>query len=215
MLEVRTLCKSYQGRQVLFPVSFRLGPGECLGIAGANGSGKSTLLRLLAQGDVPDGGQVLFQGRDVRGDRQFVRRQMGYVPQDSALAEELTVGRQLSLWQAACGLRGPLPQPPLALMGLEPLLRRPIRELSGGQQRRVSIAMALLTEPSLLVMDEASAGLDESYRQALLDWLDGFLRRGGCLVWCTHRREELERLHAACLRLEDGHPFWEGKNHHE
>lgn len=215
MLEVRTLCKSYQGRQVLFPVSFRLGPGECLGIAGANGSGKSTLLRLLAQGDAPDEGQVLFQGRDVRGDRQFVRRQMGYVPQDSALAEELTVGRQLSLWQAACGLRGPLPQPILALMGLEPLLRRPIRELSGGQQRRVSIAMALLTEPSLLVMDEASAGLDESYRQALLDWLDGFLRRGGCLVWCTHRREELERLHAACLRLENGRPFWEGNNHHE
>ena len=64
-------------------------------------------------------------------------------------------------------------------------------------------------------MDEASAGLDESYRQALLDWLDGFLRRDGCLVWCTHRREELERLHAVCLRLEDGYPFWEGKNHHE
>ena len=119
MLEVRQLCKSYGGRQVLAPISFALPPGQCLGLAGSNGSGKSTLLRLLAQIQRPDSGDVLFQGRSVLGDRQFLRRQLGYVPQSPELARELTVRQQLSLWQRACGLSGPLPQDVLELMGLE------------------------------------------------------------------------------------------------
>ena len=77
MLEVRGLCKSYGGRQVLAPVSFVLPPGQCLGLAGSNGSGKSTLLRLLAQVQRPDSGDVLHQGRSVLGDRQFLRRTLG------------------------------------------------------------------------------------------------------------------------------------------
>ncbi|MCI8762868.1 MAG: ATP-binding cassette domain-containing protein, partial [Oscillospiraceae bacterium] len=86
MLEVRELCKSYGGRQVLAPVSFVLPPGRCLGLAGSNGSGKSTLLRLLAQVQRPDSGDVLYRGRSVLGDRQFLRRTLGYAPQSAELA---------------------------------------------------------------------------------------------------------------------------------
>ena len=78
MLEVRGLCKSYGGRQVLAPVSFALPPGQCLGLAGSNGSGKSTLLRLIAQIQRPDSGEILLDGRSVLGDRQFLRRRLGY-----------------------------------------------------------------------------------------------------------------------------------------
>ena len=101
MLEVRELCKSYGGRQVLAPVSFVLPPGRCLGLAGSNGSGKSTLLRLLAQVQRPDGGDVLYRGRSVLGDRQFLRRTLGYAPQSAELAAGLTVAGQLKLWQRA------------------------------------------------------------------------------------------------------------------
>ena len=76
MLEARQLCKSYGGRQVLFPVSFLLPPGQCLGLAGSNGSGKSTLLELLGQVRRPDSGDILFDGRSVLGDRRFLRRQL-------------------------------------------------------------------------------------------------------------------------------------------
>lgn len=208
MFEVQEISKSYEGRQALFPVSFCLDAGESMGVVGPNGSGKSTLLRLLAQIQRPDSGRLLFQGRDVLGDRQFLRRRLGYVPQKDQLAEELTVQEQLELWQAACGLRGRLPRTLLELMGLEPLLRRRTGTLSGGMRQRVSIAMGLLAGPEILVMDEATTGLDPAYRQTLLDWLEQFLREGGMLVWCTHHAEELERLCDRCLCLEEGQARW-------
>lgn len=205
MLEVRQLCKSYGGRQVLAPASFVLPPGQCLGLAGSNGSGKSTLLRLLAQIQRPDSGDVRFQGRSVLGDRHFLRQELGYVPQSAELARELTVGQQLDLWQRACGLTGPPPPEVLELLGLEPLQNKPIRALSGGMAQRVSIALALLARPQVLLMDESTAGLDQDYVPRLLDWLEGvYLPGGGSVIWCSHHPAELERLCGAVLRLEDG-----------
>jgi len=208
MFTVSDISKSYHGRTVLHPISFQVGAGECLGIAGENGSGKSTLLRLLAQVQKPDSGRILFRGRDVRGDRKFVRSQLGYVPQDSELAEEVTVAQQISLWQAACGRRGGLPEEITALMGLEELMPRRSNELSGGMQRRVSIALALGGQPEILVMDEATSALDESYCSALMDYLERYLREGGRMVWCSHRKEELERLCSRCLTIRDGQAEW-------
>lgn len=205
MLEIRQLCKSYGGRRVLCPVSFVLPPGQCLGLAGHNGSGKSTLLRLIAQIERPDGGDVLYEGRSVLGNRQFLRKMLGYVPQSAELARELTVKQQLKLWQAACGLSGPLPGDVLDLLGLEPLLKAPIRTLSGGMAQRVSIALALLNRPRVLLMDEAASGLDGGYVPRLLDWLEGtYLPGGGSLIWCSHHPEELSRLCGAVLTLEEG-----------
>lgn len=204
MLEVRQLCKSYGDRRVLEPVSFVLPPGQCLGLAGSNGSGKSTLLRLIAQIERPDGGGVLYEGRSVLGDRQFLRHRLGYVPQSAELSGELTVQQQLRLWQAACEVTGPLPSGLLDLLGLEPLLKKPVRTLSGGMAQRVSIALALLARPRVLLMDEATSGLDQSYVPQLLDWLEGYVAGGGSLVWCSHHPQELDRLCGAVLRLEDG-----------
>lgn len=204
MLEVRQLHKSYQGHQVLAPLSFVLPPGQCLGLAGSNGSGKSTLLRLIAQIERADGGDVLYQGRSILGDRLFLRSALGYVPQSAELARELTVRQQLVLWQAACGLSGPLPAGIMELMGLEPLLNQPIRALSGGMAQRVSIALGLLAQPQVLLMDEATSGLDQGYVPQLLDWLEGFVSGGGSLVWCSHHQSELDRLCGAVLRLEEG-----------
>lgn len=205
MLEVRQLCKSYGGRQVLTPASFVLPPGQCLGLAGSNGSGKSTLLRLLAQIQRPDSGDVRFQGRSVLGDRHFLRQELGYVPQSAELARELTVEQQLDLWRRACDLTGPTPPEVLELLGLEPLQKKPIRALSGGMAQRVSIALALLARPQVLLMDESTAGLDRDYVPRLLDWLEGvYLPGGGSVIWCSHHPAELERLCGAVLRLEDG-----------
>ena len=205
MLEVRQLCKSYGGRQVLAPASFVLPPGQCLGLSGSNGSGKSPLLRLLAQIQRPDSGDVLFQGRSVLGDRHFLRQELGYVPQSAELARELTVEQQLDLWRRACDLTGPTPPEVLELLGLEPLQKKPIRALSGGMAQRVSIALALLARPQVLLMDESTAGLDRDYVPRLLDWLEGvYLPGGGSVIWCSHHPAELERLCGAVLRLEDG-----------
>ena len=204
MLQIDSVCKSYAGNPVLAPVSFCLPRGACLGITGENGSGKSTLLRLLAQQEKPDSGDIRYQGASVLGDRKFLRAKLGYVPQNTALMEELTVAQQLKLWQSACGLDGPLPEEVLAPMGIAPMLKKRISTLSGGMKRRVSIAMALLSGPEILIMDEATTGLDREYREALLLWLEDFLRRGGRMVWCSHHRAELDRLCGSCLRISGG-----------
>lgn len=204
MLEVKGICKSYSGRQVLAPVSFCLPAGFGLGVTGENGSGKSTLLRLLAQIERPDQGQIRYRGASVLGNRGFLRTQLGYVPQHTDLMEELTVERQLKLWQSACGLSGPLPRDILELLDVDTMLESRIRNLSGGMKRRVSITAALLSRPEILVMDEATAGLDREYCSRLLAWLEDYLAKGGRLIWCSHHPEELERLCGACLRISGG-----------
>ena len=204
MLEIDGLCKSYHGRMVLEPVRFFLPEGQCLGITGDNGSGKSTLLRLLAQVEQPDGGDVRFRGRSILGDRKFLRSSVGYVPQHTDLMQDLTVERQLQLWQSACGQKQPLSEELSTLLGIEPMRKKKIRTLSGGMQRRVSIAMALMTDPLILIMDEATVGLDRDYRMGLLSWLEGYLARGGRLIWCSHDPEELDRLCGDRIRIRDG-----------
>lgn len=204
MLEIDGLCKSYHGRMILKPVRFFLPEGQCLGITGDNGSGKSTLLRLLAQVERPDSGDVRFRGRSVLGDRKFLRNDLGYVPQHNDLMQDLTVEQQLQLWQSACGLKQPLSEEVSELLGIGPMLKKKIRTLSGGMQRRVSIAMALMGDPQILIMDEATVGLDRDYRLGLLGWLEVFLARGGRMIWCSHDPEELDRLCGDRLRICDG-----------
>lgn len=202
MLEIAQLSKSYRGKQVLSHVSFFLPAGHCLGITGENGSGKSTLLRLIAQVEKPDSGNILFSGHSILGDRAFLRRHVGYVPQGSDLMPDLTVKQQLGLWQSACGLTGPIPSHLMELLDLQPLLKLPTQTLSGGMQRRVSIAMALMNDPDILIMDEATTGLDREYTARLLCYLEEFMARGGRMLWCSHQLSEIERLCGSCISLD-------------
>lgn len=204
MLEIDGLSKSYSGHKVLDAIQFCLPAGFCLGVTGENGSGKSTLLRLLAQVERPDGGDIRYQGTSILGNRKFMRQHLGYVPQGHDLMEDLTVRSQLKLWQSACGLHGPLPGDVMKILDIEPMMKSRIHTLSGGMKRRVSIAMALLSDPEILIMDEATTGLDREYCRRLMDWLEDYLARGGRIIWCSHHQEELDRLCSACLKIRHG-----------
>lgn len=201
MFIVRDITKAYHGRPVLEAVSFALPAGHCLGVTGENGAGKSTLLRILAQVDAPDRGDILFGGRSVLGDKQFLRKSLGYVPQNCDLLPDLTARQQLRLWQAACGITGSLSGEVAELLDFPELEKVKIAEMSGGMQRRVSIALALSTSPRILVMDEATAGLDSRFREGLLTWLEDYLRNGGRIIWCSHLAEENARLCGTVLPL--------------
>jgi ABC-2 type transport system ATP-binding protein len=202
VLEAVGLCKSYGAREALSPVSFRLEGGSGLALTGENGSGKSTLLRLLAQIEKPDAGDMLFNGKSVLGNRAFLRKNVGYVPQEPALDVELTVAAQLRVWAAACGCRRDARSE--NLLGLGELLRQKIGELSGGQARRVSIALAMMNSPRLLLLDEAFTGLDETYSEALGGALYEFVGAGGILVCATHRPEEAATFCKYGITLREG-----------
>ena len=202
MLEIEGICKSYSGQTILKNVRFVLPAGHCLGIVGENGCGKSTLLRILAQIEPPDKGNIRYGGKSVLGDRTFLRQKLGYVPQGNDLMEDLTVRAQLKLWQNACSLRTPIPEDIMTLLGIDSMMNKCIRNLSGGMKRRVSIAMALMTNPEVLIMDEATTGLDKDYCEKLLTWLEGYLRRGGRIIWCSHHKQELDRLCSSILPMD-------------
>ena len=197
------IVKSYHGRPVLKGVRLCLGPGQCLGIVGDNGSGKSTLLKILAQIIPADSGDIRYRNKSVLGDRKFLRKHLGYVPQGSDLLPELTARQSLQLWQSACGCVDPVPEDVSRILGLEELMDVKIGHMSGGMRRRVSIAMALSTSPEILIMDEVTNGLDAAYREALLDYLENWLSRGGRMIWCSHLPEELDRLCGARLNLSE------------
>lgn len=204
MLQVDGLGKSYHGRTVLDSVSFCLPAGFCLGITGGNGAGKSTLLRLIAQIEKPDCGRILYKNQNILGARSFLREHVGYVPQHNDLMEELTVAAQLKLWQSACGLSGPFPEDIMQMLDISPMLKSRIKTLSGGMQRRVSIAMALMNHPKILILDEPTTGLDAAYHQAFLAYLEHFLQRGGRILFCSHDPAELSRLCGSSLHLQSG-----------
>lgn len=204
MLTAEGLTKTYNGHTVLHPAGLTLAAGEAVGVAGANGSGKSTLLSILAGALRPDGGDIRDEGVSVLGDRRFLRQNIGYVPQADCLVPELTVKQQLSCWQALTGRPVLRDRELTGLLGLAPLLPKPVAKLSGGMRKRVSFALALAGTPRYLVMDEAFAALDRDYRTRLEGWLRGYLARGGALLWCSHEPDELRRLCSRVITLEDG-----------
>jgi tungstate transport system ATP-binding protein len=172
--------------------------GEVLALLGPNGAGKSTLLQALALLEPLDGGEILLEGAPVRGRALGARRRMAVVLQEPLLvhgsvAENVSLGLRLhGLPRAERERRASLW---LKRAGIEHLAKRPSRSLSGGEQRRVSLARALALEPLVLFMDEPFAALDAPTRASLLVELPGWLRAAGCAtVLVTHDRDEALHL---------------------
>ena len=201
MLEIVDICKAFGGNAVLCGASLVLQPGDCLGLAGRNGCGKSTLMRIAAQIMRPDSGKILLDGKNVQGDRQFLRKRLGYVPQEDALCDFLTAGQQLRLWRSAVNAAD---EETAELLELDRLADKPVSRMSGGERKRLSIAMALQSRPDYLLMDEAFSALDAVYRERMSQWISDNCYRGMSVLWCSHNADELERLCAHVCALEEG-----------
>ena len=137
-----------------------------IGLLGPNGAGKSTLMKLLVSALVPTGGDILIDGQPLAKRERFLKSHLGYLPQDFGLFDELTVAQFLGYMAALKGVRRPEQAINAAIqaVNLQEKSRAKIRTLSGGQRQRVGIAQALLGEPSLLIFDEPTVGLDPEER---------------------------------------------------
>lgn len=205
MIEIKDLCKTYGRQPVLQQVTFTLKRGEVLGLFGPNGAGKSTLLSLLALIARPDSGQYFFDGADALAGVRAVRPRIGYVPQDIALFEELTVRDNLLCWSrlpraAARHKAETLGQ----ALDLEALLGMKVRKLSGGMKRRVNLAVSLLNEPELLVLDEPLAGVDLAQSERILGVLGSLAQQRITQIVSGHSYEQLKGLAHSALVLKNG-----------
>ena len=201
-LAARTLTKRFGDRTALSEVSFEVRPSQVVGIIGPNGAGKTTLLSILAGALAPSEGEVVSpDGRAV-----------GWVPQQAAVYSKLSVAENLRLFARLEKLPDPeaAVERMLAQTGLEDRADDEVSRLSGGNRQRVNIAIGLLCEPTVLLLDEPSASLDPRQRVRLWEFIDGLVKGGTAVVFSTHDVGEAEHYAGTVLVLVDGELLFTG-----
>src|SRR5215212_6315316 len=201
-LRAESLSKAYGDRRALEAVSFSAAPGELIAVIGPNGAGKTTLLQILAGALAPTAGSVSLDRRDV-----------GWVPQQPAVYSKLSVRENLRLFARLERVRDidATVDRMLDQTDLRERARDAVGTLSGGNQQRVNIAVGLLGDPSVLLLDEPSSALDPRQRERLWEFVSALARGGGTtVVYSTHNVAEAERYADRLLVLADGELLFAG-----
>jgi lipooligosaccharide transport system ATP-binding protein len=202
VVEARELVKDYGSVRAVDGVSFAIKPGECFGFLGPNGAGKTTTMRMLYGRILRSGGSLRVLGFDPSAQPREIRMRLGVVPQVTNLDGDLTVLENLMVYGGFFGLNRKLArQRAEQLLDFVQLSGRSsarVWDLSGGMQRRLLIARALINQPELLILDEPTTGLDPQARLAVWQRLSELKSQGVTIVLTTHYMEEASRL---CDRL--------------
>jgi ABC-2 type transport system ATP-binding protein len=200
---VDRLSKRYGDRTVLRDVSLRVDRGEVFGLLGPNGAGKTTTLETIVGLRRPTAGTVRVLGRDPAVDRRYVTERMAVQPQAATLFPTLTVAETLDLF-ASFHHEARRPEEVLDELDLGEARRVRVKHLSGGQERRLLIAIALIGDPEIVVLDEPSAGLDPQARRNLWDIIRRQQERGTTILLSTHHMDEATRVCDRIAVLVDG-----------
>ena len=201
MLEVDGLSKSFGERVALRDVSLEVRSGELLAVLGPNGAGKTTLLSILAGITRADSGRITSANGDV-----------GWVPQQAGLYRRLTVEENLRLFahmEGVTELEGTVGRM-LDQTGLADRRHDPVSSLSGGNQQRINIAIGLLGNPQVLLLDEPSSGLDPSQRVRLWEFVAALAEAGTTVIYSTHQIEEASHYGDRLVVLADGETIFDG-----
>lgn len=214
MIEIDDLCISYGDRRAVDSVRLSVGAGEFVGLLGPNGAGKTSLLRALCGLVAPTSGHVSVAGLDPRRQRVAVARLLGFVPQDLAFYGPLTARQNLKFFGRLQGLWGASLDTAISrvleLVQLSDRADDRARTYSGGMKRRLNVAIGLLHEPSVLILDEPTVGVDAQSRSALLDCFGAVGQAGAAVLYTTHLMDEAERLCGRVAVMDGGRILAEG-----
>jgi ABC-2 type transport system ATP-binding protein len=208
LLEVRGLCKSFDGKPILSDVSFFVKPGEILGLIGKSGTGKTTIMKLLVGFYEPDKGSILLDGEDIKKNIIDLRSKVGFVTQDDCFYDELTVEENLEYFgkiydihnEAISHNIGRL----LKFLKLEDARNKLAKNLSGGMRRRLDFACAMIHNPDILVMDEPTTGLDPILRKEFWDIIQHIRKSGKTIIFSSHLLEEIDQLADRVVIIDQG-----------
>jgi len=197
VLQTHNLTKRYNGLTAVDGLSLDVYHGEIFGLLGPNGAGKTTSISMMCGLLQPDAGQVLIHGQVVHGGEKSARRRVGMCPQETILWEKLTcieqlefIGEMYDVPRAQARQRG---QELLDILGLTEKTQSLAATLSGGMQRRLNLALALVHDPEILVLDEPEAGLDPQSRVLVREYIQS-LARQKTIILTTHNMDEAERM---------------------
>lgn len=195
MIELKEISKRYSGRLVLDRITLTVGGGECVGLAGDNSCGKTTLISIAAGLIKPDGGVVHTEGTAA------------LVSQQPDISAELTVYENLSLWYAAHRLPSRnifSPESPESRLGMKEYARTRVKSLSGGRQKRLAIAIALLGNPAVLLLDEPFNMLDIAGKREMSEIIEEQKNLGRAVLLTSHEPHELSNLCHRVAFMRDG-----------
>lgn len=215
MIEALNLQKTYRRFRAVDGITFSVGPGEVYGLLGPNGAGKTTTLRMLATLLKPSGGSARVAGFDVVRQSLEVRRNLGIVNGGMKVYDRLTGLEVLDFFGSFYDLWGQRLKDRIewasALLKIDqPVLDKQVREMSSGMQQKIVIARAILHQPQVLLLDEATAGLDVFARRALLDFVKQYAGLGKTLVYSTHVMSEAEEVSNRVGFIDKGQLVYEG-----
>jgi ABC-2 type transport system ATP-binding protein len=198
---VRGLRKVFGARVAVENLDLSIGTGEVFGLLGPNGSGKTTTIRMLCGLMTPTAGSATVVGYDVVAEPEKVRRRIGYMSQRFGLYDDLTVTENMRFYASVYGLRGDARrrriEEQLTELGLDERAGQLAGTLSGGWKQRLALACATTHHPSMLFLDEPTAGVDPASRRLLWQWVYGLAKQGTTILVTTHYMDEAER----CERL--------------
>jgi len=215
LLDASDLTKRYGSTTVVDRLSFRIEPGECLGVIGPNGAGKTTTIRMCLGLTEPDVGEIRALGLQMPRDALAIKAQLGVVSQFDSLDPDFTCAENLLVYgryfgMAARSVQERIPQL-LEFAALSHKADAKPGELSGGMRRRLSLARALVNDPRLLMLDEPTTGLDPQARHLMWERLQVLLQQGKSILLTTHFMDEAERLCDRLLVLDHGRKIAEGR----
>ncbi len=195
VLDIQNLSKAFGQRRALTELSLKLLPGQVYGLLGPNGAGKTTTINLLSGLLRPDSGQVLIAGQPAS---EATKPYLGVMPQQNLLYQSLTCGENLAFFAKIYGLSSSLRsqriQTCLKAVNLQDRVHSVVGSLSGGMQRRLSLAVAMVHQPKLVVLDEPTTGLDIEARYEVWELIRQLKQQGVTILLTTHLLDEAERL---------------------
>lgn len=211
MLKIQNLNKSYKLRKVLQNLNLHIDAGEIYGLLGANGAGKTTTINIICNLLKPDSGNVIINNQPIS---QATKKIIGIAPQENLLYKTLTCEENLKFFADIYGLdrktRQQQIKATLAAVNLLDRAKSPVETLSGGMQRRLNIAVALVHQPQLLILDEPTTGLDIEARYEIWELIRQLKNQGVTILLTTHLLDEAERLCQRIGILKDGQILAEG-----
>lgn len=194
MLKLEDIVIKYKKKTILSDVRLTAVPGEIIGLLGANGSGKSTLLSVIAGAKKAESGKLSINDIYFSEKPDEYRKYIGYVPQENPLIAELSCLDNLRIWSKLGKeeMRELISTKPLSILGVHEFCDKKVKDLSGGMKKRLSITATLITNPSILLMDEPFAALDMVAKHDILQYMSTFKAAGGTMIVASHEETVLD-----------------------
>lgn len=207
-VQVLNLVKHFGKHEAVRDVSFTIGKGEIFGLLGPNGAGKSTTINMMCGYLEATSGDTLIAGVSIKEQPLVVKRMLGVVPQEIALYKDLNSLENLDFFAQMYSMpakeRKERSAEVLHFVGLYDRRKEPLKNFSGGMQRRINMAVAMISQPQFLMMDEPTVGVDPQSRENIFDTIEKLRDAGTTILYTTHYMEEAERLCNHIAIMDDG-----------